>query len=139
MYLLLAVISLLFTSCATLINGHDQKVTIVSEPSGADIAINGVESGKTPSTVRLVRATDHVITLSKEGHHVHTYNLVREVSGVSVLYLLPGGLLSAAIDTGEGSIYCFEDKVVVQLKELFDPLHVLTTHLDLLKSLGSDV
>ena len=136
MHLILLLTCLLFTSCATLINGHDQKVTILSEPSGADIAIDGVESGTTPASVRLLRAQDHVITLSKDGHHVHTYDLVRSYSGVSVFYLLPGGLISAAVDRAKGTIYCFEDEVNVQLKELFDPSTVLTTHVDFLKSLS---
>ena len=136
MHVMLLVICLVFSSCASIINGPDQKVTILSEPSGADIAINGVEAGQTPATFRIIRAKDHVITLSKEGHHIHTVQLVRAISGVSLFYLLPGGLISAAIDSAEGSIYCFDDEVNVQLKELFDPSTVLVEHLDLLKSLS---
>lgn len=139
MYLLLILSCLLCSGCATIINGPDQKVTILSEPSGADIFINGQEAGKTPATFRMLRAKDHVITLHKQGHHVHTVELVRALSGVSVFYLLPGGLISAALDSADGSIYCFDDEVNVQLKELFDPSTVLTEHIDLLKSLSGSV
>ncbi len=138
MYLIFVVISLLFSSCATIINGHDQKVTILSEPEGADITINGVEAGKTPATFRIVRAKDHVICLSKEGYHVATAELTRSLSGVSIFYLLPGGLLSLAIDSQEGSVYCFPDKVDVMLKKLFDPDTVIAMHIDLLKSITQE-
>lgn len=128
------IICLLFSSCATIINGPDQKVTILSDPAGADIEINGVEAGKTPSTFRIVRAKDHEITLSKEGYHVHTVKLERSISAVSAFYILPGGLLSAAIDTAEGSIFCFPDDVNVAMLPLFDPDFVVTSHINQLKS-----
>lgn len=139
MYLIFVVLSLLLTSCATIINGPDQKVSIYSDPAGADIEINGVEAGKTPATFRIKRAKDHVITLSKEGYHNNTTALTRSLSGVSVLYLLPGGLLSMAVDSAEGSAFCFPDEVSVELKELFDPATVMTAHLDLLKSVTSNL
>ncbi len=136
-YLIFAILCLMFTSCATMINGHDQKVTILSDPAGANIAINGVEAGITPATFRIIRAKDHVITISKEGYHEHTAQLTRSISGVAALYLLPGGLISAAIDKadGKGALYCFDDKVDVSLKPLFDPATVMVVHLNILKAL----
>ena len=137
MHLILVIICLLFSSCATIINGPDQKVTIVSDPSGADIEINGVEAGKTPATFRILRAKDHEITLSKEGYHVHTVKLERELSPIVALYILPGGLASAAIDTAQGTIYCFPDDVNVEMLPLFDPAFVVVSHINLLKSIAS--
>jgi len=137
MYLLYIIITLLFSSCATIINGPDQKISITSEPAGADIAINGVEAGKTPATFRIIRAKDHIITLSKEGYHVHNEELTRQISSVSVLYLLPGGLVSAAVDAAQdnGAIYCFKDKVAIELKPLFDPETVIVQQFQLLRNL----
>lgn len=134
MYLVFVIICLLFSSCASIINGPDQKVTILSDPSGADITINGVEAGTTPATFRIIRAKDHVIALSKEGYHVATAELTRSLSGVSVFYLLPGGLISLAIDSVDGAAFCFQDEVDVTLIPLFDPATVIASHLDFLKA-----
>ncbi len=135
MNLICLVICLLFSSCATIINGHDQKITIKSEPAGADIAIDGVEIGKTPTTFRIARATDHVVSLSMEGYHVHNEDLTREISGVCAFYILPGGIASLAVDTAEGTIYCFKDEVSVELKELFDPDTIIAQEFRLLRNL----
>lgn len=139
MRVLLVLICLVFTSCASIINGPDQEITILSKPSGADIAINGEEAGKTPATFRFIRAKDHVVTLSMEGYHVHTTELNRELSGVAAFYLLPGGLLSMAIDSGQSAAYCFADKVDVELMPLFDPATVMASHIDLLKSVTTNL
>ncbi len=139
MRLIAIFICLVFSSCASIINGPDQEITILSKPSGADVAIDGEEVGKTPSTVRILRASDHVVTLSMEGYHVQTTELTRELSGVSVFYLLPGGLLSMAIDSSKGAAYGFIDKVDVELMPLFDPATVVASHIDLLKSVRTNL
>ena len=43
----------LFTSCATLFSDSSDKITIQSEPSGAEVLINGEARGKTPLDVVL--------------------------------------------------------------------------------------
>ena len=134
MRLVILLICLMFSSCATLINGHDQEITIVTDPEGAEICVNGVEAGVTPAKLRLIRAQDHVITLSKEGYHVHTKAMERSLSGVSIFYLLPGGLLSMAVDSTQGAAYCFDEKVEVVLTPLFHAPTVMASHLDVLKS-----
>ncbi|MBS0638200.1 MAG: PEGA domain-containing protein, partial [Verrucomicrobia bacterium] len=124
-----------FTGCATIINGPDQKVTILSEPPGAHIAINGVEAGYTPATFKIIRAKDHVVTLSMEGYHTHDEELIRQLSGVTAFYILPGGLASMAVDSAQGTLWCFEDEVKVELKELFDPDTIIAKQMKLLKQL----
>ncbi len=135
MYLICLVICLLFSSCATIINGHHQNISIVSEPEGAEIVIDGQEAGTTPATFRFERAKDHVVSLYKEGYHVHNEDLIREISGVTALYILPGGLASLAVDTAEGTIYCFKDEVSVELKPLFDPDTIIAQEFRLLRNL----
>lgn len=135
MYLIFVVMCFLLTSCASIINGPDQQITILSNPAGAEIHIDGVEAGKTPATLRVLRAKDHTVCLYKEGYHMATAELTRSLSGVSVFYLLPGGLLSMAIDSQEGCLYSFPEKVDLVLKELFDPGTIMALHIDQLKSI----
>jgi len=126
---------ILLSSCASIINGPDQRVTILSQPAGADITINGQEAGKTPATFMLVRSKNHEVSLSREGYHIETVNVKRSLSPVAVLYFLPGGFVSFGIDAASGAQYAFPDRLDVLLKPLFDPQKVISAHLDLLKSL----
>lgn len=129
-------LSLLFCSgCASIINGPDQKVTILSQPEGADILINGQEAGKTPATFMIVRSKNHEISVLKDGYHAETVQLKRSLSPVAIFYLLPGGLVSFGVDATQGSQFSFPDRVDVALKPLFHPQKVISQHLDLLKSL----
>ncbi|MCH5598515.1 PEGA domain-containing protein [Niabella ginsengisoli] len=48
-------ISVLLTSCATIISGSKQKVNFTSSPSSATIYIDEVEIGSTPLEMRLQR------------------------------------------------------------------------------------
>lgn len=122
------------SSCASILNGPDQKVTIVSNPPGANIQINGQEAGITPATFRIIRAKNHVITLSKDGYHHDISDLKRTLSGVALFYLLPGGLLSAAIDATQGAAFSFPDKIERKLEPLFHPQTIIAAHLAVLKS-----
>ena len=133
MQIMFVIICLLFSSCATIINGPDQKITVLSEPSGADITINGEEAGKTPKSFRVVRSKDHLICVSMPGYHTEVTELKRELSKVSLLYLLPGGLISMAIDSTQSAAFCFPDTVDVTLKPLFHKETVLAAHMRLLQ------
>jgi hypothetical protein len=114
-YILIAVM-FLFTSCASIINGPDQRVSIQSDPPGADIELDGKHAGHTPTVLKILRNKDHVLVLTKEGYLAQKKNLKRELSSVAILYILPGGLASFALDATSGAQFCFPDKVDVKLE-----------------------
>lgn len=61
-------ICLMQSGCATIISGKKQKVAIRSNPSEANVEIDGVQRGKTPLTLELERNKRHQIILTKEGY-----------------------------------------------------------------------
>ncbi len=61
-------IALLCSSgCAVLSKGRTQMVVVRSTPEGATGLVNGIEVGKTPFKIRLVRSSAATIEIRKEG------------------------------------------------------------------------
>jgi hypothetical protein len=118
MVVILISILLILSSCASIINGPDQRVRVLSDPPGAEIKINGQVAGITPATFKLIRSKDHIISVSKEGYLEQSKDVKRSLSGVAILYLLPGGLVSFGIDATQGSQFCFPDQVHIKMPPL---------------------
>lgn len=55
------------SSCALMMNDKNDQISINSEPSGADIFIEGRSYGKTPATIT-VEAKNSTVVLTKEGY-----------------------------------------------------------------------
>lgn len=93
-FLLLSCISL--TSCASIFRGTTQRVAITSEPSEAEITIDGTCYGHTPQIVSLKRKRAHEIILSKEGYQTGYIHLEPEISPLIATNLGWGALLYTA-------------------------------------------
>jgi hypothetical protein len=62
------VISILLTSCAGLIKGTDQTVTFTSEPSGAEVIIDGMSMGTTPFAAKLKKNKYSTVMIKLNGY-----------------------------------------------------------------------
>jgi hypothetical protein len=89
------------TGCAT-IRGDKQKMTIETDPAGANLVVDG-QKYTTPAEVVLKRKDAHRITVEKDGYRPIAFNLESTWDGASMTDLaLPGGsaLLGASVVTG---------------------------------------
>ena len=59
---------LLSTGCATIIKGTTQAIPVSSDPAGADILVDGMLVGTTPSDVEFKRKRDHLVVIEKENY-----------------------------------------------------------------------
>ena len=87
--------------CAT-IRGDRQKMTIETEPAGANLVVDG-QKYMTPAEVVLKRKEAHRITVDKDGYRPIAFNLESTWDGASMTDLaLPGGsaLMGASVVTG---------------------------------------
>ena len=66
--LMVFALTLLFAGCASVIHGTDQTVTITSQPSGAQVLIDGQSFGVTPLTVKLKKNKYETIMVKKRGY-----------------------------------------------------------------------
>jgi hypothetical protein len=90
---------LLFSGCATLFSGTDEDVTFRSEPSGAQIIIDGVTVGTTPATVEVDRPglNDMDVTVELEGYEARTFELDKKFNNTAIWNILfwPGFIIDA--------------------------------------------
>lgn len=136
MRLLCALIALLsLTSCATIIHGKSQDVTINSEPAGASVLCDGEKVGNTPVVLTLARKQDHSITIVKNGFHQQDVDLKRKLSATTLLYALPLGLVWFGIDNQYGAQFEFEKELKLRLKPLFHPTEIIRHQMKAMKAI----
>lgn len=124
----LVILSLFFSSCATIFSGTKQSVSFNSTPANATVFTvtkKGKETviGTTPCAVIIPKKTKN-IKFEKEGYYNEVYN-IRAESGVNAWYwinlssvLLFGyGIIPGAIDLITGAYIKMPEKVSVELKK----------------------
>jgi len=65
---ILAVCCLISTSCATLLKGTKDEITVVSDPPGAEVTANESQKGPTPVSFTVPSKEDLNISISKAGY-----------------------------------------------------------------------
>jgi len=87
--LLLGLLVLLFTNCASILTGSKRSVLFESNPSGAKVYVNGFEKGVTPTQIK-VKADDR-IDFRLDGYKERVvvmdskFNLVAILNGFSIV------------------------------------------------------
>ncbi len=98
-------LTLLFSSCATIISGSRQNVKFSSNPSSASIFIDEVEVGKTPFEIKLARKSEHSVMIKLEGYQTYETKLTKKFNAWYIGNILFGGLIGIIIDPITGAIY----------------------------------
>jgi len=116
-------IILISTGCASIVHGPLQPISIVSQPTGAQITIDGKGYGITPQTVMLRRMGRlkgepsekqyYNLSIELEGYMPYELKLKREMDGWFVGNILLGGLIGIIIDAANGSMYKLSPDQVV--------------------------
>lgn len=112
---------LLITSCATITGGSvgmNREITILSDPSGADIYIDGVPRGTTPTKLQMssVDLTKREIVLSKKGYKT-TPSIAKEgLSGMFLGNVIFGGIGGAVVDGLSGNAIKTKKSILVKLQ-----------------------
>ena len=101
--LALFLVFFLTTGCATIIKGTTQGVPISSDPSGADILVDGMLVGTTPTDVELKRKRDHLITIEKKNYSPKSIAVVKNVGGAVWGNIIAGGLIGWGVDAASGA------------------------------------
>lgn len=93
------------TSCATIVNGTHQTVSISTEPCGATVKLDCFDVGTTPTCIGMERSKNHFVTIELPGYRSETIKFDRRVSGWVFGNILLGGFFGLAIDAVSGSMY----------------------------------
>ncbi len=124
-YYRLFIIVVLFcvSGCATIINGTTQKISVSSDPSGANFAVVGENTNfTTPCQVELSRKSDHILKFQKKGYYSATVDVRHVISGAVAGNILAGGLIGWGVDAASGGQYrLVPDAINVTLKPELQP------------------
>ncbi len=101
----LALLSLLGGGCASIVKGTTQPIPVSSDPTGADVKLDGNKVGQTPMSVEVKRKTDHLLTLEKAGYQSESVAITRNVGGAVFGNILAGGLVGWGVDAISGAQY----------------------------------
>jgi PEGA domain len=97
----------LFTSCATITRGVHEKLTVLSEPSGANVVLSSGETGVTPTKFVKTRRDNFTVTVSKPGFIGQSVRVESKASATGETAMagniLVGGLIGAGVDATSGA------------------------------------
>jgi len=104
--------TLVLSACGALFNGGPANVAFNSNPSGAQIWIDGTNRGVTPATLPLAKNKSYTVTFKKEGFPDTSYQLDRKISAGYVILDVLGGVIPIVVDAATGSWYVLSTKEV---------------------------
>ena len=114
--LIVLLIPVIFNSCATITKDDSQPVSFSSEPQGADVSLNSIPVGTTPTTVMVKRKMGKtLVTYEKEGYKTQTFPLDKSVAGMTFGNIIFGGLIGVGVDVATGKATNYQDSVHVKL------------------------
>ena len=100
------IIVIVIVSCATIIHGTRQEISVNSMPSGAKVIVRGVHMATTPAVIELKRNQSNIVLrFEKEGYEPVEIALRRSVDGWIAGNIIFGGLIGLAIDFLDGAAY----------------------------------
>jgi hypothetical protein len=106
-FLILA-LALSVSSCALIFKGESARVTFTSNPSQAEVLIDGNSVGLTTTQAVLKTNRSYNITFRKTGFANQTYTLTNRVGALWIVLDVLGGLVPLVIDAATGAWYEFE-------------------------------
>lgn len=95
----------LFASCATIIHGSKQHVSISSNPSAAVVTIDATQMGVTPFSTKLSRKDQHSVRIELDGYMPYEAQFNRKVDAWIAGNIVFGGLIGLAVDAITGGMY----------------------------------
>src|SRR5262249_55066117 len=115
----LATLLAALSGCATMFRGDKQKVSLVTDPPGATLEVDGT-SYITPTSIELKRNKTHVITVTMKGYQGLTFTMKGswDAGGAGAVVadlLIPGGSILFAIDTMVGADRQFHEMAPIKL------------------------
>lgn len=105
------------SGCATIVSGSKQEIAIDSIPPGAELYVDDVLVGKTPTKAEIERTKETFLVLKHEGCADTRVKIEQSVNGWFLVNLiLPGNIIWVVVDIANDSWKKYlEDDIVVPL------------------------
>lgn len=108
-FLILVIIGLM-SGCATLFHGSSDKINFSSDPSGAQVFVNGQLMGTAPLELKLESKHSYNIEFRKEGYQNKTVVVTASVGGGWIILDVLFGLVPIIVDAATGDWYSLDQE-----------------------------
>jgi len=105
----------LASSCATIVTGSRDNVSVESDPPGAQFETSSGQKGTTPAVVTVADTETLAVTVTKPGYAPGSASLAPRMSGWIFGNIVLGGVIGLAIDLISGQWRTHDDRIVVKL------------------------
>lgn len=106
----LSAIAVSLSSCATIINDRNQDVEIKSNIVNAQVIVNNVEKGTTPTKISVKRSSKKLkIAITAPGYEPYQTELKPEISGWFWGNLILGGAIGMIVDGCTDKCWTYDD------------------------------
>lgn len=118
--ILITIESFLNFNCASIIHGNKQFLPISSNPTGAQVTVDGQVYYTSPCIIELERDKPYIVTVSMEGYQTEQVKIERGFSVWFFVGIIPGLILPGPIyDLVSGSAYHLTpESVSINLKKI---------------------
>lgn len=131
-FFLVLLSAVIFYGCATIIHGTDQEIGISSNPSKANVKIDGFPIGYTPTMANLSRGKSHIVRIELDGYLPYEFTIIKTTSGWVWGNIIFGGLIGLAIDAITGGMYeLTPEQVQAEMIETKDGVSIIKSSDDL--------
>ena len=105
------------SGCATVFKGTREPVDFNSDPTGAEVYVNGSLMGKTPVTLKLESKIEYTIEFRKEGYDPKTYTITNHVGAGWIVLDILFGVVPVVVDAVTGAWYKLDEDAVNAILE----------------------
>jgi len=89
--------------CATIMHGTTQDIGVSTDPSGADLLVDGEQHYQSPAVITMKRKHDHTVEISQEGYKRELVEIKADLSWAVAGDILAGGAIGYGIDAATGA------------------------------------
>lgn len=122
------------SGCCRIMTGTKQEIPITSNPKGATITLNNIQSKVTPDVLSISRKGQYNITAEFQGYKSQTIKLKRNINNWLLADLLwDFGIITWPIDFISGSAYDYSPK---SIHFELEPDHIISESGEKLELIG---
>lgn len=108
----LVILSVL-ASCASIVSGTKQEISVKSTPTEAEVIVTGsggqvAFTGKTPAVAELPRKSEYDVEIKLAGYQTETVHIAKGFNGWYLGNIICGGIIGLIVDAVNGAMYKLE-------------------------------
>lgn len=111
-FCLVAIFVFAVNGCATIFHGSTDKINFSSDPTGAQVYVNGQLMGITPLEIKLESKHTYNIEFRKEGYANKTVVVTNSVGAGWIILDVLFGLVPIIVDAATGNWYSLDQEHV---------------------------